>query len=74
MGYLTDDVIDGVKAPRGEVCLRGPSVISGYFMNVVQTKETFDEDGWCHTGDVGLILPNGALKIIDRKKNFFKLA
>lgn len=73
MDYLTDQIVDGVKKVRGEVCLRGPSVIKGYFNNIAQTKETIDEEGWVHTGDIGEII-DGALKLIDRKKNLFKLS
>ena len=45
-----------------------------YFKDPVNTKETVDKDGWNHSGDIGVILPNGALKIVDRKKNIFKLS
>ncbi|ORX84997.1 long-chain-fatty-acid--CoA ligase 5-like protein [Anaeromyces robustus] len=64
--YPTDD------QPRGEVCFYGTNVTKGYYKNEEETKKVFI-DGWFHTGDIGVILPNKALKIIDRKKNIFKL-
>lgn len=76
MEYFSTDVDEqGKSTPRGEICMRGDPVIKLYYKNPKITEETIDNEGWLHTGDIGMVLPhNKSLKIIDRKKNFFKLS
>ena len=74
MDYFSTDIVDGFECPRGEVCFKGSPCFVGYFKEPEKTAETIDSEGWLHTGDIGVILPNGALKVIDRKKNIFKLS
>ena len=76
MNYLTSDRDhNGVPCKgRGELFVHGYNITPGYFRNPELTAKAFDKDGFFSTGDIAIILPNYALKIVDRKKNFFKLA
>lgn len=68
-------ILQGVEckiAEDGEILCKGPNVMLGYYKDAEQTKEVIDDDGWLHTGDIGVMVDGMFLKITDRKKEMFK--
>ncbi|NIM70337.1 MAG: AMP-binding protein [Xanthomonadales bacterium] len=53
----------------GELCIRGPQVMKGYWHRPEDTAEVLEPDGWLHTGDIATMTPDGYFKIVDRKKD-----
>jgi long-chain acyl-CoA synthetase len=59
-------------AEDGEILVKGPNVMLGYYKDPENTKLAIDNEGWLHTGDIGILEDNKYLKITDRKKEIFK--
>ena len=64
-----DDWNDVALGEAGEICIRGPQVMQGYWHRAKETSNVLSNDGWLHTGDIGFIDDDGFVQIVDRKKD-----
>ena len=69
MKVISDDGTELGLGERGELCVKGPQVMKGYWQNPEATAEVLDAEGWFKTGDVAVIDPDGFVRIVDRKKD-----
>jgi len=66
---INDDGQDLAQGEIGELCIKGPQVMKGYWQRPEATAEVIDADGWFKTGDIGVIQEDGYIRIVDRKKD-----
>ena len=69
MKVIDDFGTDLGLGERGELCIKGPQVMKGYWQNPEATAEVLDAEGWFKTGDIAVIDPDGFVRIVDRKKD-----
>ncbi|MDX5979151.1 AMP-binding protein [Vreelandella alkaliphila] len=60
---------DVAMGEPGELCVQGPQVMKGYWQRDDETRNSIDENGWFHTGDIAVLQDDGYIKIVDRKKD-----
>ena len=64
-----DDGKEVALGERGEICIKGPQVMLGYWKRPEETANMIDRDGWLATGDIGVMDERGFVRIVDRKKD-----
>ena len=64
-----DDGNEVALGQRGEICIRGPQVMAGYWKRPEETAQMIDRNGWLATGDIGVVDERGFVRIVDRKKD-----
>ncbi|KAA8732149.1 AMP-binding protein [Acinetobacter qingfengensis] len=69
MAILDDDGAEVPLGEQGEICVRGPQVMKGYWNRPDETEKVMTKDGFFRTGDIGIMDQNGYIKIVDRKKD-----
>ncbi len=70
------DPITGQEQPTGvpgEIVVRGPMIMQGYYQKPEETAKAIDADGWLHSGDMGLMRPDGHLRFLGRYKDMLKI-
>ncbi|MFE8069710.1 AMP-binding protein [Marinobacteraceae bacterium S3BR75-40.1] len=66
---IDDDGNDTELGEPGELCVKGPQVMKGYWQRPEETRKSFTDDGWLKTGDVAVVQEDGYIRIVDRKKD-----
>lgn len=66
---IADDGTELALGETGELCVKGPQVMKGYWQRQEATDEMLDSEGWLKTGDIAIIQPDGYMRIVDRKKD-----